>query len=182
MSLVNDALKRATETQKNVGPAPGNYLPLRREEPAQQRKRGIGIVWPAILAVILVAAIFSIVLVNQKNRSTPVQLPTPTQTATMASPIAATAPPPALTQDSAIAPTKGTVATNSPAPVVEAASPKPAPLKLQAVFFTPPRSLAIINGQRVYVGDSVRELQVVAIGSTSATLIGPNQTNFLTLE
>jgi hypothetical protein len=180
MSLVNDALKRATEAQKNISPAPGHYLPLRREEPAQQRKKGIGIVLPATLLTILVAAIFSFGLVNQKNRFTPVQ--PPAQTTGSASSIAATAPPAALTPNIAVAATPAIPATNSPALVAEAVPPKPAPLKLQAVFFTPPRSLAIINGQRVYVGDSVREFQVVAIGSTSAMLIGPNQTNFLTLE
>lgn len=180
MSLVNDALKRATEAQKNISPAPGHYLPLRREEPAQQRKKGIGIVLPATFLTILVAAIFSLGLVNQKNRSTPVQ--PPTQTTGSASSIAATALPAALTPNIAVAATPAIPATNSPAPIVEAAAPKPAPLKLQAVFFTPPRSLAIIDGKRVYVGDSVRELRVVAIGSTSAMLVGPNQTNFLTLE
>jgi hypothetical protein len=117
---------------------------------------------------------------DRAGKSTPVE--PPAQTTGSASSIAPTAPPAALTPNIAVAATPAIPATNSPALVAEAVPPKPAPLKLQAVFFTPPRSLAIINGQRVYVGDSVRELQVVAIGSNSAMLIGPNQTNFLTLE
>jgi hypothetical protein len=180
MSLVNDALKRATEAQKTIAPAPGHPLPLRPVESAQQQKKGIGLVLPATLLTILVAATFSLGLATQKNRSTPVQ--PPARNMVVASSIAAPAPQVALKPNTTVAATQGTPTTNPPTPVVEAAPPKPAPLKLQAVFFTPPRSLAIINGKRVYVGDSVHEMRVVAIGSASAMLIGPGQTNFLTLE
>ena len=175
MSLVNDALKRATEAQKNIPPAPGHYLPLRREDPAQPRKKGIGIVWPATLLTILVAAVFSFGLMNQKSRLLPV--PLPAQIVRASSTIPTPAPTTALAPNAALAAMPAIAATNPPTPTIEAA-----PLKLQAVFFTPPRSLAIIDGKRVYVGDSVREWRVVAIGSTSAMLVGPNQTNFLTLE
>jgi hypothetical protein len=180
MSLVNDALKRATEAQKNIAPAPGDYLPLRREEPAQQRKKGTGIVLPVTLLAVLVAAIFSFVLMNQRSGFLPVQLPT--QSVHAASSIPAPAPAAALTPDVVIAPVTGTLAINPPAPTIQGAPPKPEPLKLQAVFFTPPRSLAIINGKRVYVGDLVRDMRVGAVGSSSVTLIGPNQTNYLTLD
>ena len=75
-------------------------------------------------------------------------------------------------------------ATNlpAPAPVVEAAPPKPAPLKLQAVFYDPARPSAIISGKTVCVGDSVRDFRVVAIGSASAMLVSGSQTNLLTIE
>jgi hypothetical protein len=143
---------------------------------------------------------FSLGLVNQKSRpalSQPQAQP-PVQTVMAASSITAPAPQVTVTPNSTAAPVSSTVpptpstvastqenpAANppKPVPVVEAVPPKPAPLRLQAVFFTPPKPLAIINGKRVHVGDSVRELQVVAIGSASAMLIGPSQTNFLTLE
>jgi hypothetical protein len=173
-------------------------LPLRPAEPAQPPKKGIGLVLPVTLLTILVAAILSLGLANHKTPSTSVQavVKSPMQNTAAASPIVVPAPQAAAapnstvaSANSTVAPTPSTVAsvqenpaTNSPVPIVESAPPKPAPLKLQAVFFTPPRPLAIINGKRVHVGDSVRELRVVAIGSASAMLIGPGQTNFLTLE
>jgi hypothetical protein len=198
MSLVNDALKRATEAQKSTSPVPARHLPLRPVEPAQLRKNGIGLVLPATLLTILVAAMFSLGLVNQKSRSAPSQPQTQlaVQTVMAASSIAAPVPQVTVTPNSAVTPANSAVAptpssvasiqenpaTSPPPSVVELTPPKPAPLKLQAVFFTPPKPLAIINGKRVHVGDLVRELQVVAIGSASAMLIGPGQTNFLTLE
>lgn len=44
------------------------------------------------------------------------------------------------------------------------------PLKLQGVFCTPPKSSAIINGQTVFVGDTVGGAKVTAITSEGVTL------------
>jgi hypothetical protein len=53
---------------------------------------------------------------------------------------------------------------------------------LQAVFFNPQHPSAVIEGKTVFVGDSVRDLKVVAIASKSALLISATETNLLTLE
>jgi hypothetical protein len=59
--------------------------------------------------------------------------------------------------------------------------PKPAPLRLQAIIFTPKRPSAMISGRTLYVGDKLGDLRVVAIDKESATLTGAGQTNVLSL-
>ncbi len=53
MSLINDALRRAKDAQRQVPPPPPNYPPLRPVEPAQQTARqGLGLLLPIALAVV----------------------------------------------------------------------------------------------------------------------------------
>jgi hypothetical protein len=59
--------------------------------------------------------------------------------------------------------------------------PKPAPLRLQAIIFSPRRPSAMISGKTLFVGDKLGELRVVAIDKESATLAGAGQTNVLSL-
>jgi hypothetical protein len=61
------------------------------------------------------------------------------------------------------------------------APPKPAPLRLQAIIFTPRRPSAMISGRTLFIGDKLGDLRVVAIGKDSATLAGAGQTNILSL-
>ena len=60
--------------------------------------------------------------------------------------------------------------------------PKPAPLRLQGIFFHPKRPSAIISGKTVFIGDKVGDLRVVAIEPDGATLVGAGQTNVLSLS
>ena len=183
MSLVNDALRRATEKHNSRPPEPVANLQLRPVEPAKPQKKGMGLVLPATLLTIILAALCSFLLVKpaeKKNLITPAPPPAPAEK-NVASPAV-------LILDQTPAPlvvlVKEAPATPppAPAPVAVAAPPPPAPLKLQAVFYTPPQPTAIISGKAVRVGDRVRELQVMAIGSSSALLISATVTNFLTLE
>lgn len=168
MSLVNDALKRVTAAQKPSTPALQHYLPLRPVEPAQLHQRGWGLLLPAVLLTVIVGAFFSLGHLKSPDR------PAPTPPIA-AAPIIHTVPPPVVQAPSP-------VVEPTPAPVVPPAPPALPPLRLQAVFYTPPRPSAMIGGETVRVGDSVRDLQVVAIGSTSILLVGAGRTNFLTLE
>ena len=184
MSLVNDALKRATEKHNSRPPAPAASLHLRPVEPAPPQKTGIGLVLPATLLTIIIAALFSISLLNHSSRpAPPTSSPPPSiSTATTTVPalsIMDLAPAPLLVsaKEVPVAPSATTIA-----PAVVAAPTPLAPLRLQAVFYSPPNPSAIISGKTVHVGDSVRELQVVAIGSASALLVNSTQTNFLTLQ
>lgn len=180
MSLVNDALKRATEVQKNTASAPMHYLPLRPAEPAMHRKIGIGLILPAALLVVLLAALFLFWMMKQNNRSNSnatavshVAVAGPAAVAVVANP---STPPPVPAAAVSETPLP------SPPPTVESAPPKLAPLKLQAVFYDPAHPSAIISGKTVYVGDSVRDFHVVAIGSASVMLVNGSQTNLLTIE
>jgi hypothetical protein len=59
--------------------------------------------------------------------------------------------------------------------------PRPPPLKLQGIVFNPENPSATINGKPLFIGEHIGEFQVVAIGRDTATLVGPGQTNLLTL-
>ncbi len=184
MSLVNDALKRASEAHSRRAPAPVADLPLRPVEPGAKAQPGLGLVLPATVLAIILAALYSLMLSKRSGSKSPDSRPMKSEISGI--PVAAKSPPPpalvpsgpVLPIEPAPAPVTLSVLTESiPAPL-----PAVAPLRLQAVFYTPPRPSAIISGQTVQEGDSVRGLQVVAIGSSSALLMGAGQTNFLTLE
>ena len=72
------------------------------------------------------------------------------------------------------------VASNAPALTQPVPTP-PAPLKLQAIVFNPAEPSAIINGKTLFVGDYIREFQVLAISQASATLADGSHTNILRL-
>jgi len=74
-------------------------------------------------------------------------------------------------------------ATNAPVEgAPETPSPGPPAIRLQAIVFHPTRPSAMINGKTLFVGDMLGEMQLVAIGRQSATLVGAGQTNLLTLR
>jgi hypothetical protein len=182
MSLVNDALKRATEAQKKISSEPPK-LPLRPAMPPQEAPRGFGLAWPLSL-VLFISMICVLAWFNRQDHSMQVQARTPASKANVkgsadANQTSASAQP--------IVPGKAGVAagsqlTNPPVPVIEPVAAKLPPLKLQAVFFNPQHPSAVIEGKTVFVGDSVRDLKVVAIASKSALLISATETNLLTLE
>lgn len=169
MSLVNDALRRATEAQKNTTAVPPK-LPL-RPAAAPVAPKGIGFAWPVSLAL-FVGTICLVGWLNHRDLSLPVHARTPEVNSANVS------------QPAAVAPVAAPLAvvTNSIAQPVEAPAPKPAPLKLQAVFFNPRNPSAIISSKTVFVGDAVGDFRVEAIASNSALLISATATNVLTLE
>jgi hypothetical protein len=67
------------------------------------------------------------------------------------------------------------------APATEAAPPKPAPLRLQAIVYNPARPSAVISGKTLFLGDRIGEFRVVAISQESVSLAGGGQTNILNL-
>lgn len=68
-------------------------------------------------------------------------------------------------------------------PVVTDASTLPAPaLKLQAIFYSPGRSSAIISGKTVRAGDTLKGFRVTAITQNSAMLVSASETNVLALD
>ena len=57
----------------------------------------------------------------------------------------------------------------------------PTPLRLQAIVFNPKRPSAFINGKTLFIGETLGDARVVAIGKNSATLVGGGRTNVLIL-
>jgi hypothetical protein len=182
MSLVNDALKRAQDAQKKGQPAaPGPQF--RPAEPAPVQKRGMGIWVPVVIALVAVAGLI-LVWQNRQKAEARQPLAEPKSAAPVAT-ILETKPPvqPAVAPAPAPAPVPAAPAvaaeTPAPAPVVSAPAPQ---LKLQAIFYAPGHSSAIINGKTVRVGDNFRGFRVAALTQTSATLVSATQTNVMTLE
>jgi len=144
MSLINDALKRAQESQKKNSPS--GAAPLR---PIENAARGIGWILPAAVILFLAAAGIFIVLALHKNK-TPAVAIAPKPIAIVSAPAAVTPAP----------------ATNIPPnSVANADLPK-----LQGIMFDATRPVAILNGQSVYVGDHAGVFQVKEITQNSVTL------------
>jgi hypothetical protein len=145
MSLINDALKRAREQQKN--PPPG-VPPLRPFEP---QKSGGAPQWilPSVIIFLIVAACFFIGLAMAKHTVTQIERAPDTV---------------AVTQE----------VEAVPAPVVEPTNTAPeiqAPVfRVQGIVYDPVHPWAIINGKTVFVGDHVDNFRVKIITKNTVTL------------
>jgi hypothetical protein len=178
MSLINDALRRAKDAQQKSTPAaPIPQLPP--VESVSAPSRGMGMTVPLIIAALAVIALL-LVWKNQK-KTTAREVAAPGKPAAPVNTIAETKPVATVT---VAAPAPPTPATPTPAPAVVApVASAPAPeLKLQAIFFAPGHSSAIISGKTVRVGNIFKGYRVAAITELSATLVSATQTNVMTLE
>jgi hypothetical protein len=179
MSLVNDALRRAQDAQKKSQATPASGPQFRPAEPAAPQKRGLGIMVPILIAVIAVGALILILLGRQKTEARqPMPEPKPGAPVVVAP---ETKPPVQPVAVTAAAPTAPVAIVEKPAPAPVASAPPPT-LKLQAIFFVPGHSSAMVSGKTVHVGDNFKGFRVAAITQTSATLVSTTQTNVMTLE
>ncbi|MEJ0088231.1 MAG: hypothetical protein WDM80_00510 [Limisphaerales bacterium] len=162
MSLINDALKRAKQTQHNSNPvaAPAMERPLQPIESGLQ-DQGSNLIWPVaiILFLLLFAGLFiaisSVGHVTKQAAVDPMPAPAPVVQ------VAAATPPPAP-------------------PVVD--TPKitaPKPARIQGIVYDPVTPYAIISGKTVFVGDAVDGQRVTFISRNAITLVGNGQTNHL---
>ena len=165
MSLINDALKRARESQR---PPPPGAPPL---PPVELPARG-GNGWMLALALILfLAAVCLLVGVTLLKRPAP--------------PVATTAAPTISTPRSPVPP----VSVPAPVPVPVSASNIPAALpgtnpppaapveplpKVQGIVFDPVNPEAIVNGKTISVGKRVGNFQVKEILENSVVFQRPD--------
>jgi len=149
MSLINDALKRAKQTQQNQPPP--NLPPLPPIEPPPVPPASPGSIrwlWPPLIIVFAVAVCFWIGLSIARHSVTKTAIEPP--------PV----PIPPVTAVSAWV----TNAPVEPAPPQRVAVVKPpAEPKLQGIAYSSTRPWAIVDGATVYVGDHVGEFRVKAI-------------------
>jgi hypothetical protein len=151
MSLLNDALKQAKQSQQQTPPS--GQPPLRPVAPAPRGAAD----WLLPLAVIalVVAAAFFIWLALARHK-------TPELSA--AQPAAPASPAPAVARATNAPETSNTVVAPTPS------SPLP---KLQGVVYGE-KSWAIVGGKTVYVGDSLGNFRVKEISPNSITLESPD--------
>ncbi len=186
MSLINDALKRAKEAQREN--TPSGVSPMRPVE-VKRQERDFSLVLPVVIIFLIVAAFLFIGLamarhtINNTDKKIAVA-PTMTVSQPVAAAVAPAAnPPPAVLP--ATNPPAPAAPVSAPAPPAEVVSPPailtepPKPTLVQGIAYDPVHPWAIINGKTVYVGDFVNGLRVAAISRNSVTLVGNGQTNAL---
>jgi hypothetical protein len=203
MSLINDALKRAKQSQKEAPVIHMEPPPLRPADPSPQPGLWPFLGIPVVLAVVLALAVIFFWRWLDQIKPQPIQvaartvLPNPTaaNTAPVAPRsvklVAPTAKATARTDDAAnaLAAINSTASATTSATsntIVAAAEPPPVPpapppLKLQGIFYTRKNPSAVINGKIRTVGDRIGEAQLLAIGPESVSVVVAGKTNELTL-
>jgi len=150
MSLINDALKQARESQQPNQPSTGRPSPLRPVEP-QPRGAADWLLPVAVIALAGVAAFFIGLAIVRHKPSTAVKSP----------------------EISAKQPAVAAIATNSPADsnAVAAVPASASGMKLQGIVYGQ-KPWAIVDGKNLFVGDSVGSFRVKDISPKSVTLEG----------
>ncbi len=198
MSLINDALKRATEAQNKTEQMPPPTLKLRAVEPREAAPKNSSWILPSLITgTVLITAFF--IWQMTKKEPTQQKSATPAANATTLKVHAreqedsgvaisgAKMPNLPESQKVAVVAVSGTTiqettkAQGTNSALVDSASSKPAGPKLQAIVFIPGSPSAMISGNTVFVGEKVGEWKVVAITKDSATLVGSGQTKVLRL-
>jgi hypothetical protein len=173
MSLINDALQRAKESEQNKSPGMPPLQPVKFTS-----RGGIGWLLPASVVVFVTAACFFIGL--SLTRHTPVPAANAPESSEKRPEKLVSAP----EAVSVVTPPAAVADTNPPAisnAIVEATPPPPEP-KLQGILFDPKRPCAIVDGAMVFAGDRVRGFRVTAISRHSVTLKKGTDTKVLSLD
>lgn len=158
MSLINDALNRARESQQKNPPSGAPPL-----MPVEHRESGLNWILPALVILLIVVACFFIGLSVAKHTvakfvdapGTPATQPVETNNAESDSVIL-------------LKPT-----TNADAVISDVV----VPIAVQGIMYDPARPSAIVDGKTVYVGDRVQDFRVKKISKSTITLTGPGGTN-----
>jgi len=167
MSLINDALKRAQNAQRN-NPPPG-APPLM---PVESRPHGgAGWILAAAAVLFLAAACLFAYPMLFGHKAAPVA-PVKRPLIAVPSPVPVPVPSPV--------PPKTVHATNSPTPPVSAIKPAPpaattvALPKVQGIIFNAARPVAIVDGKSVGIGSRAGNYQVMEISQTNVTFQRPD--------
>lgn len=158
MSLIDDAVRRARQTQQNN--PPDVQKPL---IPVKPKPSGIGWVLPVAAGVFFAAACFFFGLSLSSRTQPPAAAARKLSVKQPDKPVSAqqTHPP--------AAPPVAPVQVQPVAPAAPAAQLPPEP-KLQGIIFDQVRSGAIVNGKTVYAGDHVGNYLVKGISKTTVVL------------
>lgn len=212
MSLINDALRRARQSEKgssilpaaDAPPTPGVPLPLDPVEPPPLSP------WPSFLAIaattLLVLALVGAggwfiwkswndkhsgksvtVAAHRPVRPTLTANASATRTNVSPGPASSTTAVPLSTPAASLtnvaSAATGSNATTAAPPIATVPPPVKWPsFKLQGIFYRPPRSSVMLNKQTVFMDDVIDGAKVVEIGPQSVTLVLSGQTNVLTLR
>jgi hypothetical protein len=159
MSLINDALKRARESQQKNPPGGARPLP-----PVETRKRARDFNWvlPALIILLIIVACFFIGLMAKHTVTKIVNTTDLIATQEVETVVSQPLPDTNARSDTNALP------ASAPAPV-----PPVLPM-LQGIFYDPTQPSAIVDGQTVYVGSRVEGWGVKEISKYTVTLEGTN--------
>src|ERR1051326_6608161 len=201
MSLINDALKRASQAKPTPPTPTAAEPPLRPVE----HRRGSALslwIWPALLVLVLGLAGWFFMKAWQAARTptaggrqvsvlareapqTPMP-PTPPLQLKGETPVASNLQPvPAPVQGQTLLPS--TTTSNASAAPVTSASLEPVKptfpvVRLQGIFFRAERPSALINAKTAFVGDKVANVKVLAITRETVTVEWNGETKVLSLD
>jgi len=167
MSLINDALKRARQSQQKNPPSGPLLFPTEIKSSG-----GIGWLLPLVIVALVVAAgIFIALALARRTPPSPVAIapavsaPQPIVSTPISTPAPASNAPLAGSITNAASANKSSISNSIPPP-----PPPPPEPKLQGIIYDPAKPWAIVSGKTVYVGDYVRDFRVKEITKNSVTL------------
>jgi len=186
MSLINDALKRASQSERSRPRDNGSHAPM---QPAPEPRRSFVPELVGLSIIILLAAAGALVwhsfprhviappAVAAANAAAPVVVTPPPKVEPAPAP--APSPPPAVV-------TPPPAASAPPAAVAVAPPPPPAPpafpeLKLQGIFYNRNNPKAAINGQIRAQNEQIGDVRILAITQDKVTVEWNGQTKDLIL-
>ena len=208
MSLINDALKRATEAQAAQPAVPP---PTANMQPASvRRSTGLPMYFTPVLLFVISGASWFIVkgwdahrqsglypapiAVHARENSGVPSKPAPASallpgpSSSPAQPSAESLIPPARdfalkdSPSTSVAPGASPAAAVVPALEPSVAEESKVAFKLQGIFYRPTKPSAVINAKTVYVGDIISNGKVKAIDHRSVTIVVDGETKVLTLQ
>lgn len=191
MSLINDALKRATQAQPpNSTPAPEPDSPMRPAEPPHGSV-GLPVYFMPVLLFVVAGACFFIVQGWDAKRQSGLY-PDPITIHARENGMPDTAA--IAAQDKGAQPVQANrqfALNDTPAPTPTPGAPtagiaaesEPAQsLRLQGIFYRPSKPSAVINSKTVFIGDTIAGGKVQSITRNSVTLVVDGETKVLTLQ
>jgi hypothetical protein len=179
MSLINDALKRASQSEKN---RPRDAGPHSAMQPASESRSSIVPTLAGVCIFILLAVAGWLVWEALPHRGNPQPA---VALAKEAAPVVVTPPPPQIQPPPLVVmpPANTNPPVPPPAPVITSAPlPRPFPeLKLQGIYYNRTNPKAAINGQIRAQNEQIGEVRIVTITQNKVTVEWNGQTRDLNL-
>ena len=195
MSLINDALKRARDANKQRAEDGSPNVPLQPVDYASRPNRFLRFVAALILISAVALAVFYFSKWWQAREQ--LQRLAATSDVPAARPAAEPAAPPenaatkyrirvntnvvVRTNPAALSPATTQTNVAPDAAVTVAATNQSPDLKLQSIIYRLNRPAAVINGEMLYVGDTIKGARVISIDRHEVTVVLDGKTNVLNL-
>ena len=190
MSLINDALKRAKESQRKDAPPAGSSL---RPVEMNPKKHDSNLALPVVIIFLIVAAfaLIGLALAKHNGQKIPAENPAVAPVTVLKPQVVAAIPPETNSPSPVISPANSSAISTPVATAASAAppvaltnpvvadAPAPKPLRLQGIAYDAAHPSAIINDKAVNVGSRVDGMRVMAISPDSVTLAGDGRTKTL---